>query len=142
MNSKRTLKTRQTFFKEGACWTLCLVVLLWLSTRSKPAFVPISIRITPENFSISPELSSTPERISNLWISTRDKVQRKTTSSSNHRYGLQFKNVHLHCCASYLLVTSQLTQVLTMNNSFAASPLMLRVFEALENYRTGLILVT
>ena len=77
-------------------WCVCLAVIFWLSIiRSKPVYVPVNIKITPERFRISSELTSTPERLSNLWISTRDNILRKSTSPINHRYGLQFKNIHL-----------------------------------------------
>ena len=80
-------------------WIVCYVLLLWQSTGSESVFVPKNYTQTAENFSISSEVILIHERLSNLWITTRDKVQRKSTLPSNHRYGLQFKiqnnNIHL-----------------------------------------------
>lgn len=58
----------------------------------------INDRTTADDVFISTQLAFTSERLCNLWISTRDKIQRKLNSPSNHRYGLQFKNLHLLLC--------------------------------------------
>ena len=95
-------KTCQSFAISASFWMVCLVVSLWLSTRSKPVFISINERLEADDFSVSPELTSILERFCNLWISTRDKIRRKPSFPSNHRYGLQFNiqnnNVHLLLC--------------------------------------------
>ena len=95
-------KTCQSFAISASFWMVCLVVSLWLSTRSKPVFISINERLAADDFSVSPELTSILERFCNLWISTRDKIRRKPSFPSNHRYGLQFNiqnnNVHLLLC--------------------------------------------
>ena len=62
----------------------------WLSTKFKPIYIFINDRTTADDVFISPQLAPTSERVCNLWISTRAKIQRKLNSPSNHRYGLQF----------------------------------------------------
>ena len=89
---------RKSFVKTSSFWILCLVVFFWLSTRSKPESITFNDRQSTDNVTISPALTLTTERLSNLWLSTRDKIQRKSTLPSNYGYGLQFKNLRLLLC--------------------------------------------
>ena len=88
----------KSFVKTSSFWMLCLVVFFWLSTRSKPESITFNDRQSTDNVTISPALTLTTERLSNLWLSTRDKIQRKSTLPSNYGYGLQFKNLCLLLC--------------------------------------------
>ena len=54
--------------------------------------------MTLQNYSISSELSSTPDRPSSLRICTRAKIQRKPSLPPTHQYGLQHKNINLILC--------------------------------------------
>jgi hypothetical protein len=89
---------RKSFVKTSSFWILCLVVFFWLSKRSKPESITFNDRQSTDNVTISPALTLTTERLSNLWLSTRDKIQRKSTLPSNYGYGLQFKNLRLLLC--------------------------------------------
>ena len=70
---------RKYFVKTSSFWILCLVVFFWLSTRSKPESITFNDRQSTDNVTISPALTLTTERLSNLWLSTRDKIQRQST---------------------------------------------------------------
>ncbi len=100
MINKRSIKPRKVIFKAAEFWIVCITLCIWLFTRSRPAIVPVNvnIKVTLQNYSISSELSSIPDRLSSLWICTRDKIQRKPSLPPTHQYGLQFKNIHLILC--------------------------------------------
>ena len=77
---------------------LFLSVTFWLYSRSKPVVDSEIPSSTPQTFNISSELSSISNRLSYIWITTRDTILRKCSLSSNYRYGLLFQinnNTHL-----------------------------------------------
>ena len=96
------LKTQQTFAKSASFWTVCLVVSLWLSTRSKPA-VNIIENATGKDILISSELAILPDKLCFIWTSTRDRKLRKFALPDKHRYGLEF-HISRKCSHAVLLI--------------------------------------
>ncbi len=94
MSGKRNSNHHRNMIFAVICWLFCVTIVLWLLSRSTPTLVRIDVNKSSQNFTISSELTSLSERLSCLWTSTRDKILRKHTTLSYHRYGLQFKNLH------------------------------------------------
>ena len=67
------------FAKSTSIWTVCIVVCLWLLTRSKPDVIDIQ-NATGKNILISSELAILP-----------DKMCFKFALPDKHRYGLEFQ---------------------------------------------------
>ena len=65
-------------------------VLLWLSTRSKPA-ANVFGNDTGKHTLITPELAILPDKLCFIWSSTRDRKLRKFTLLDKHCYGLEFQ---------------------------------------------------
>ena len=101
---KNSRNRRADLFFSTVCWVFYVTMLVRLLSRSKPTLYRYT---TPKsnNVLISSELSSIPDRLCCIWMSTRDAVLRKRSLSFNYRYGLQFeiKNKYQHLLLIILL---------------------------------------
>ena len=72
-------------------WIFLLIITFWISVQLRPEIVHLKTKTTPQNVSISSQLTNLPDKLCFLWTSTRDNKSRRSTNAINLRYGLQFK---------------------------------------------------